>query len=150
MCCADVPIDCCATCNKPLSGLCLVTSSRQGPAARHARISVACNCQAACCPAPAPLHAPQDPAGCLAERSGRAPVHKASAAHMAAWRRCWDCAAGALMVTEAGGQVLDPSGAPFDIMSRRVLATNAHLGQGLAAVLRTCPEGPREPGPPKQ
>lgn len=63
---------------------------------------------------------------------------------------CWDCAAGALMVTEAGGQVLDPSGAPFDIMSRRVLATNAHLGQGLAAVLRTCPEGPREPGPPKQ
>lgn len=65
-------------------------------------------------------------------------------------RRCWDCAAGALIVEEAGGQLLDPSGGPFALMSRRVLATNAHLGAAAAKVLATCPEGPLEPGPPKQ
>ena len=44
--------------------------------------------------------------------------------------------------------MLDPSGAPFDIMSRRVLATNAQLGQAAAAVLVNCPEGPQEPRAP--
>ncbi|KAK9808469.1 hypothetical protein WJX73_009761 [Symbiochloris irregularis] len=63
---------------------------------------------------------------------------------------CWDCAAGALIVEEAGGQLLDPSGAPFELMSRRVLATNAHLGAAAAQVLAACPEGPLEPGPPKK
>ena len=36
----------------------------------------------------------------------------------------WDCAAGAVLVTEAGGHVMDPSGRPFDVMSRRLLAGN--------------------------
>ena len=36
--------------------------------------------------------------------------------------RCWDIAAGALIVKEAGGAVVDPDGGEFDFMSRRVLA----------------------------
>lgn len=36
--------------------------------------------------------------------------------------RCWDVAAGVLMVREAGGVVIDPAGGEFDIMARRVLA----------------------------
>lgn len=40
---------------------------------------------------------------------------------------CWDVAAGALIVQEAGGSVSDPSGKPFHVLSRRILATNAHL-----------------------
>ena len=31
---------------------------------------------------------------------------------------CWDMAAGALIVSEAGGVVLDPSGGEFDLMAR--------------------------------
>lgn len=34
----------------------------------------------------------------------------------------WDMAAGNLLVTEAGGTVIDPAGGAVDIMSRRVLA----------------------------
>lgn len=34
----------------------------------------------------------------------------------------WDMAAGDLIVREAGGVVIDPSGGPLDLMSRRVLA----------------------------
>lgn len=60
----------------------------------------------------------------------------------------WDCAAGALVVLEAGGQVTDVAGGPFDLMARRVLATNAHLADAVAAVLREQPLGPREPQPP--
>lgn len=36
--------------------------------------------------------------------------------------RCWDVAAGVLMVREAGGVVIDPAGGEFDVMARRVLA----------------------------
>jgi len=36
----------------------------------------------------------------------------------------WDCAAGAILVLEAGGHVVDPSGGAFDVMSRKVLAGN--------------------------
>lgn len=39
----------------------------------------------------------------------------------------WDVAAGVLIVNEAGGLVFDPSGTDFDIMSRRVAASNALL-----------------------
>lgn len=39
----------------------------------------------------------------------------------------WDVAAGVLIVEEAGGQVYDPSGDIFDIMSHRVAASNGHL-----------------------
>jgi len=37
---------------------------------------------------------------------------------------CWDVAAGAVIVSEAGGIVLDPSGQEFDIMSRRILVAS--------------------------
>lgn len=40
---------------------------------------------------------------------------------------CWDFAAGALIVKEAGGVVLDPDGGrDFDIMSRRILVASSH------------------------
>ncbi|KAI9540675.1 Inositol monophosphatase 1 [Dissostichus eleginoides] len=37
----------------------------------------------------------------------------------------WDIAAGALLVTEAGGVLIDVQGGPVDLMSRRVLAANS-------------------------
>lgn len=39
----------------------------------------------------------------------------------------WDVAAGALILTEAGGQVSLFDGRPFDVFGRSILATNAHL-----------------------
>ncbi|KAK2077671.1 hypothetical protein QBZ16_004517 [Prototheca wickerhamii] len=39
----------------------------------------------------------------------------------------WDMAAGAVILTEAGGRVLDPSGGPFNVMSRRTLSEHAGL-----------------------
>lgn len=38
---------------------------------------------------------------------------------------CWDMAAGALIVLEAGGVVLDPSGVDFDLMSRDILVSSS-------------------------
>lgn len=60
---------------------------------------------------------------------------------------CWDCAAGALMVTEAGGEILDPSGGPFDVMARRVLGANAHLGKPVAGIIASCKRSENEPQP---
>nr|ACO10012.1 Inositol monophosphatase [Osmerus mordax] len=37
---------------------------------------------------------------------------------------CWDIAAGAAIVTEAGGVLMDVEGGPLDLMSRRVIAAN--------------------------
>ncbi|XP_063742842.1 LOW QUALITY PROTEIN: inositol monophosphatase 1-like [Eleginops maclovinus] len=37
----------------------------------------------------------------------------------------WDIAAGSLLVTEAGGVLMDVQGGPVDLMSRRVLAANS-------------------------
>ncbi|CAM6124552.1 unnamed protein product [Calypogeia fissa] len=39
----------------------------------------------------------------------------------------WDVAGGAVIVEEAGGQVFDPSGTNFEVMSQRVACTNGHL-----------------------
>lgn len=48
----------------------------------------------------------------------------------------WDIAAGDLIVREAGGVVLDPSGGPLDLMSRRVLAAaTPELANQLANIL---------------
>jgi inositol-phosphate phosphatase / L-galactose 1-phosphate phosphatase len=58
---------------------------------------------------------------------------------------CWDMAAGALVVTEAGGRVLDPAGGRFNLMSRRVLSTNAHLGEKVVAILQNVPDAIGEP-----
>ena len=52
------------------------------------------------------------------------------------------------MVIEAGGVVLDPSGSPWDIMGRRVLGTNAHLGPAVAELLAKCKTSPEEPPVP--
>jgi len=60
----------------------------------------------------------------------------------------WDCAAGAIILREAGGQVLDPAGGAFDVMSRRVLGTNAHLGGQFATLLAGCKVSAQEPGAP--
>lgn len=40
--------------------------------------------------------------------------------------RCWDMAAGAIIVKEAGGVVVDPeTGEDFDLMSRRILVASS-------------------------
>ncbi|KAK9818040.1 hypothetical protein WJX72_006139 [[Myrmecia] bisecta] len=57
---------------------------------------------------------------------------------------CWDVAAGALVLQEAGGTVLDPAGGQFGVMARRVLGTNAHLGDAVAKVLAGCKVSPHE------
>jgi inositol-phosphate phosphatase / L-galactose 1-phosphate phosphatase len=61
---------------------------------------------------------------------------------------CWDVAAAAVVLQEAGGQVLDPAGGPFDLMGRRVLGANAHLGRNVAAVLAASKLSSKEPPVP--
>lgn len=51
----------------------------------------------------------------------------------------WDVAAGWIIVEESGGRIFDPSGGPFDIMSRRVAASNAHLQQAFVRALKVPP-----------
>eukprot|EP00879_Flechtneria_rotunda_P025158 GHRR01026720.1.p1 GENE.GHRR01026720.1~~GHRR01026720.1.p1 ORF type:complete len:219 (+),score=72.20 GHRR01026720.1:677-1333(+) len=60
---------------------------------------------------------------------------------------CWDVAAGACILQEAGGMLLDPAGGPWDIMGRRVLGTNAHLGPLVAKLLAGCQTSSEEPQP---
>ncbi|KAK4439442.1 putative MO25-like protein [Sesamum alatum] len=48
----------------------------------------------------------------------------------------WDVAAGAVIVTEAGGLVFDPSGKDFDITSQRVAASNPFLKDAFIEALR--------------
>eukprot|EP01023_Acetabularia_acetabulum_P059163 TRINITY_DN7104_c0_g1_i1.p1 TRINITY_DN7104_c0_g1~~TRINITY_DN7104_c0_g1_i1.p1 ORF type:complete len:309 (-),score=53.21 TRINITY_DN7104_c0_g1_i1:227-1153(-) len=57
----------------------------------------------------------------------------------------WDVAAGAVILKEAGGEISDPIGTPFQIMSRRVLATNFKLTQQVAEVLKNSKCGQQEP-----
>lgn len=48
----------------------------------------------------------------------------------------WDIAAGELIIKEAGGVVVDPSGGPIDRLSRRVLcASSSALADQLARSL---------------
>lgn len=48
----------------------------------------------------------------------------------------WDIAAGDILVREAGGVCIDPSGGPLDLLSRRVLCTSTpELAQELAKTL---------------
>jgi inositol-phosphate phosphatase/L-galactose 1-phosphate phosphatase len=61
---------------------------------------------------------------------------------------CWDVAAGALIVEEAGGKVLDPAGGPFDVMARRVLAGTPKVADAIAAILSQAPLSKAEPPPP--
>ncbi|XP_057420177.1 inositol-phosphate phosphatase-like [Lotus japonicus] len=48
----------------------------------------------------------------------------------------WDVTGGAVIVTEAGGVVFDPSGADFDITAQRVAASNPFLKDALVDALR--------------
>ncbi|XP_042859943.1 inositol monophosphatase 1-like isoform X1 [Penaeus japonicus] len=49
----------------------------------------------------------------------------------------WDMAAGYLVVTEAGGVVVDTEGGPFDIMRRRVLcASSQELAEKISKLLK--------------
>ncbi|MFQ4139530.1 inositol monophosphatase family protein [Nodosilinea sp. PGN35] len=47
----------------------------------------------------------------------------------------WDVAAGVAIVREAGGQVTAYDGAPLDVMSGRLLATNGHLHSAMSQTL---------------
>jgi len=48
----------------------------------------------------------------------------------------WDTAAGALIVTESGGQVTDFSDRPFSMEMKEILATNGLIHDGLSAILK--------------
>lgn len=49
----------------------------------------------------------------------------------------WDVAAGALLVSEAGGQVTAYEGTSVDLFSGRILATNGHLHKDMIDTLKT-------------
>ncbi|XP_016956214.1 uncharacterized protein LOC108028754 [Drosophila biarmipes] len=60
----------------------------------------------------------------------------------------WDMAAGAIIVTEAGGVVMDPAGEELDIMSRRCLAASTeHLALELGSNLEQNYPSPRDDEP---
>jgi myo-inositol-1(or 4)-monophosphatase len=48
----------------------------------------------------------------------------------------WDVAAGGLMVEEAGGRLTSLTGAPLDLDTPRVVASNGHIHDAMLAVLR--------------
>jgi len=48
----------------------------------------------------------------------------------------WDTAAGSLLVTEAGGNVTDFSGGPFDIRLKEILASNGRIHQQMMDILK--------------
>ncbi|XP_059579922.1 inositol monophosphatase 1 isoform X2 [Alligator mississippiensis] len=53
---------------------------------------------------------------------------------------CWDMAGAGIIITEAGGVLLDVSGGPFDLMSRRIIAASSQtLGARLAKELQIIP-----------
>ena len=52
----------------------------------------------------------------------------------------WDVSAGALLVAEAGGQVSNREGGPFNAHERVVVATNALVHQELVAILGEFPD----------
>jgi myo-inositol-1(or 4)-monophosphatase len=54
----------------------------------------------------------------------------------------WDMAAGAIMVTEAGGEVTSTLGEAFDPFRRSVLATNQVLHSDMLALLSSSPADP--------
>jgi myo-inositol-1(or 4)-monophosphatase len=53
--------------------------------------------------------------------------------------RPWDVAAGALLVTEAGGRVTDGEGCPFDIAESTILASNGPIHRRLVDLLNGRP-----------
>ncbi|XP_039983498.1 inositol monophosphatase 1-like [Xiphias gladius] len=55
---------------------------------------------------------------------------------------CWDMAGGAAVVTEAGGVIMDISGGPFDLMSRRlIVASSRAIAERIAKEITECHVG---------
>ncbi|XP_074550054.1 inositol monophosphatase 1-like [Halichoeres trimaculatus] len=55
---------------------------------------------------------------------------------------CWDMAGGAAVVTEAGGVIMDISGGPFDLMSRRlIVASSRAIAERIAKEITVFPVG---------
>ncbi|XP_036377211.1 inositol monophosphatase 1-like isoform X1 [Megalops cyprinoides] len=55
---------------------------------------------------------------------------------------CWDMAGGAAIVTEAGGVIMDITGGPFDLMSRRLItASSRAIAEHIAQQLQEFPCG---------
>lgn len=54
------------------------------------------------------------------------------------WERlnAWDMAAGYVLITEAGGRITNFQDDAFDLYKREIVATNAHIGPELVAVLK--------------
>lgn len=53
---------------------------------------------------------------------------------------CWDVAGAGIIVTEAGGILMDVTGGPFDLMSRRVIAANNRiLAERIAKEIQVIP-----------
>ncbi len=59
----------------------------------------------------------------------------------------WDMAAGALLVTEAGGRVTAPGGEPFTLASDSVVATNGRIHDEVLALLADGSAGGEVPSP---
>ena len=53
--------------------------------------------------------------------------------------KAWDIAAGALLVTEAGGTVTDFGGDPVDIFRAEIVASNGHIHNAMLQVLALAP-----------
>ncbi|XP_063780069.1 inositol monophosphatase 1 [Pseudophryne corroboree] len=53
---------------------------------------------------------------------------------------CWDMAAASVIITEAGGVILDAKGGPFDLMSCRVIAASSkEIGERISKELHLIP-----------
>ncbi|XP_058555916.1 inositol monophosphatase 1 isoform X2 [Neofelis nebulosa] len=53
---------------------------------------------------------------------------------------CWDMAGAGIIVTEAGGVLMDVTGEPFDLMSRRIIAANSKtLAERIAREIQVVP-----------
>ncbi|KAB1256660.1 Inositol monophosphatase 1 [Camelus dromedarius] len=53
---------------------------------------------------------------------------------------CWDVAGAGIIVTEAGGVLMDVTGGPFDMMSRRIIASsNKTLAERIAKEIQIIP-----------
>ncbi|XP_041103117.1 inositol monophosphatase 1-like [Polyodon spathula] len=53
---------------------------------------------------------------------------------------CWDIAASSIIVTEAGGVLMDTDGGPFDMMCRRIIAASSRaVGEAVAKNINAFP-----------
>lgn len=62
------------------------------------------------------------------------------------WERetnAWDMAAGAILVSEAGGSVSDVNGEPFDVFDKNICVSNGHIHDSIIENLRTASIGCR-------